>query len=65
MPRGGDDALAYVGYYGEVADKDGQHAMYARPIFVDLPDELTGKVPHGRSGMNGSTVTNNHRCVLR
>lgn len=59
------DALAYMGYYGEIPDEDSQHAIYARPMSAALPDDLTGKVAHGRSGVEGSTVTNDPDCVLR
>jgi len=54
-----------MSYYGEVPDKDGQHAIYARPTSADLPDNLTGKVAHGWSGVEEPTVTNGHQYVLR
>lgn len=31
----------------------------------DLPDDLTGKVTHGRSGVEGPAVTDDHRYILR
>ena len=65
MPRRRCDALAYMGYYGKIPGAAGQHAIYARPISADLPDNLTGKVAHGWSGTEGSAVTKSHRRVLR
>jgi hypothetical protein len=65
MSQRGGDALAYMGYYGEISDEDGQHAIYARPMSADLPDKLAGKVAHGWGSVEGPTVTNDHRCVPR
>lgn len=31
----------------------------------DLPDDLTGKVAHSRSGIEGPAVTDDHRYILR
>lgn len=68
MSRRGCDALAYMSYYREIPEEDGQHAIYARSIARsisdDLPDNLTGKVAHGWSGIQGSTVTKTRYCIL-
>ena len=65
MSQHGCDALAYMSYYREIPEEDGQHAIYARPISANLPDNLTGKVAHGWSGIQGSTVTKSHPRILR
>jgi len=53
-----------MGYYGEIPDEDGQHAIYVWPMSADLPDNLTGKVAHGWSGIESSTVADDHHCIL-
>jgi len=58
------DALAYVGYYGEIPDEGGQRAVCTWPTLADLPDDLAGEVAHGRNGLEGSTVANDHHCIL-
>lgn len=63
-PRG-CDALAYMSYYGEIPEEDGQHAIYARLMSADPPDNLTRKVAHGWSGTQGSTLTKRDRCTSR
>jgi len=65
MSRRRSNALTDMSYYGEVPDEDGQHAIYARPISADSPDNLTGKVAHRWNGVEGSTVANDHQSVLR
>lgn len=65
MTRRKCDALTYMSYYREIPEEDGQHAIYARSISADLPNNLTGKVVHGWSGIQGSTVAKSHPCILR
>jgi truncated hemoglobin YjbI len=65
MSRRGCDALAYVSYYREIPEEDGQHAIYAWPMSADLPDHLAGKLAHGWGGIQGSTVTKSHPRILR
>ena len=65
MPQRGCDAPAYMSYYREVSKESrGQHTIYARFISGDLPDNLTGKVAHRWSGIQGSTVIESDHCVL-
>ena len=65
MSQCAGDALTDMSYYREVPGEDGQHATYARSISAALPNNFTGKVAHGRSGVEGSAVTNNPRRTLR
>lgn len=65
MSQRAGDALADMSYYGEIPNEDGQHAIYARSISAGSPDNLAGKVVHGRSSVEGSTVTNHPHCISR
>ena len=65
MSRHGCDALAYMGYYREIPEGDGQHAIYVWPVSAGLPDNLAGELAHGWNSIQGSTVTKSHPRILR